>query len=126
MAKILFMETTQIEASQTVAEIQRLLGEHGVSHVLTEYERGEVVSVSFKVNNIPFCLPCRWETILKVLQSRRKRVPDKQKIEQQAHRVAWRQILRWIEAQLALVETEMVQLQEVFLPYLQKKGASET
>jgi len=33
--------------------------------------------------------------------------------------VAWRQILRWIEAQLALVDTEMVQIQEVFMPYLQ-------
>lgn len=119
MKKTLFMETTQVEASRTVTEIQHLLGEHGASAVLTEYENGKVIAVSFKVKDIPFHLPCRWEKILKVLQSRRKRVTDKQKIELQARRVAWRQILRWIEAQLALVETEMVQLQEVFLPYLQ-------
>jgi hypothetical protein len=31
--------------------------------------------------------------------------------------VAWRQILRWVEAQLALIDTGMVQPQEVFLSY---------
>jgi hypothetical protein len=36
----------------------------------------------------------------------------------QAKRVAWRQILRWVEAQLALTETKMAKLHEVFMPYL--------
>ena len=121
--KTLFMETTQIESSQTVGEIQRVLGKYGASAVLTEYNNGEVIAVSFRVkfNNqdIPFRLPCRWEAILKKLESRRKRRPYKRSIEAQARRVAWRQILRWIEAQLALVDTEMVQIQEVFMPYLQ-------
>ena len=36
----------------------------------------------------------------------------------QAKRIAWRQILRWVEAQLALVETGMVKIQEVFIPYM--------
>ncbi len=123
MTKTLFMETTQIEPSQTVGEIQRLLGNCGASAVLTEYGNGEVTAVSFRVRfndqDIPFRLPCRWEAILKKLKSRRKRQPYKRSIESQARRVAWRQILRWIEAQLALVDTEMVQIQEVFMPYLQ-------
>ena len=123
MVKTLFMETTQIEPSQTVGEIQRLLGNCGASAVLTEYENGEVVAVSFKVlfngQHIPFRLPCRWKAILTKLQSRRRRRPYKRNDEAQARRVAWRQILRWIEAQLALVDTEMVQIQEVFMPYLQ-------
>lgn len=34
-----------------------------------------------------------------------------------SRRVAWRQILRWVEAQLALIETGMAKAQEVFLPY---------
>lgn len=123
MNKTLFMETTQIEASQTVGEIQRLLGNHGASAVLIEYDNGEIVAVSFKIRinsqDIPFRLPCRWQAILKKLQSRRKRRPYKRNDEAQACRIAWRQILRWIEAQLALVDTEMVQIQEVFMPYLQ-------
>lgn len=123
MVKTLFMETTSIEGSQTVGEIQHILGKYGASAILTEYDKGEVIAVSFKVKfndqDIPFRLPCRWEKILKILQSRRKRRPYKRSIEAQARRIAWRQILRWIEAQLALVGTEMVQIQEVFMPYLQ-------
>lgn len=118
----LFMETTNIEASQTVGEIQRLLGSYGASAILTEYDQGDVTAVSFMIKfngqEIPFRLPCRWEAILKILQSRRKRRPYKRSIEAQARRVAWRQILRWIQAQLALVDTEMVQIQEIFMPYL--------
>jgi hypothetical protein len=37
---------------------------------------------------------------------------------EQAERVGWRQLKRWLEAQLALVETEMVEMREVFAPYL--------
>jgi hypothetical protein len=122
-SKILFMETTQIDSSQTVGEIQQVLGKYGASAILTEYNNGEVTAVSFRVKfnaqDIPFRLPCRWEKILTILQARRKRRPYKRSIEVQARRVAWRQVLRWIEAQLALVDTEMVQIQEVFMPYLQ-------
>jgi len=70
---------------------------------------------------IPFKLPCRWKPIFNVLDGRKKRKPYRRSIEAQAKRVAWRQILRWIEAQLALVETNMVKMQEVFLPYLLQK-----
>lgn len=36
---------------------------------------------------------------------------------EQAARVGWRIIKDWIEAQLALVQTQMVTLDQVFLPY---------
>ena len=37
---------------------------------------------------------------------------------EQAHRVAWRIVKDWLEAQLALIQTEMVRLDQVMLPYL--------
>ena len=40
------------------------------------------------------------------------------KDENQARRVAWRQIYRWIQSQLALIITGMVSPTEVFLPYM--------
>jgi hypothetical protein len=127
--KTLFMETTRISPAQTAGDIQRVLGKYGASAIRTDYEGGEVISVSFTIeinrNQIPFRLPCRWEPILKILLSRIKgdrseEYLENKKIEYtiQAKRIAWRQILRWIEAQLALVETGMVKLQEVFMPYL--------
>jgi len=120
--KRIYMETTQISAARTVAQIQEILGRYGAEAILTEYDRDtrEVVSVSFKITigerKIPFTLPCRWQSIFEALKSRRRR-GAKDKDLQQAKRVAWRQILRWVEAQLALVETDMVKMQEVFLPY---------
>ena len=123
--KTLYMETTKIPAGQTVGEIQRILGVYGAAAVMTQYENKEVVAVSFQIifldKTIPFVLPCRWEPIYNVLLKRRKRVKESDiaEFQEQAKRVAWRQILRWVEAQLALVDTEMVKIQEVFLPYIQ-------
>jgi len=36
----------------------------------------------------------------------------------QAERVAWRIVKDWVEAQLAILESEMVHLDEIFLPYM--------
>lgn len=124
--KTIFMETTRIDPSQTVGEIQKLLGEYGASAIRTDYENGEVVAVSFTVkidgDQIPFRLPCRWEAIKTIFESRRKRRYGRGRpagdLTAQAKRVAWRQILRWVEAQLALKETKMAKLHEVFMPYL--------
>jgi hypothetical protein len=124
--KAIFMETTKIEPSQTVGEIQKILGEYGASAIRTDYDNGEVVSVSFTINingdQVPFRLPCRWEALKSFFDSRRKRRSGRGRpyggSVTRAKRVAWRQILRWVEAQLALTETKMAQLHEVFMPYL--------
>ena len=39
-------------------------------------------------------------------------------MEEQAYRVAWRNILDWVEAQMALLEIEMAKIEEIFLPYM--------
>lgn len=130
----LFMETTKIPPEQTVGQIQALLGRYGASAILMEYEGGAVSAVAFKypVNGeqIPFRLPCRWHPIRDHFINRRKNnVYDDGQIasyEAQAKRVAWRQILRWIEAQMALVDTKMVSVQEVFMPYMQIGKRGET
>ena len=40
---------------------------------------------------------------------------------EQAYRVAWRNILDWVQAQMALLEIGMVKMEEVFLPYMQDR-----
>jgi hypothetical protein len=32
--------------------------------------------------------------------------------------VAWRIIKDWVEAQMAILESQMVQMEEIFLPYM--------
>ena len=39
----------------------------------------------------------------------------------QAYRVAWRNILDWVQAQMALLEIGMAKIEEVFLPYMQDR-----
>lgn len=130
--KTLYMETTKIPVGQTVSQIQRILGEYGACAVMTEYKDKEVLAVCFKVmfldKDIPFRLPCRWNYIYKTMMNRvrKSRKNTEENIREQAKRVAWRQILRWVEAQMALVETEMVKVHEVFLPYIQVGINGET
>lgn len=121
----LFMETTRISAERTVAEIQGILGRHGADSILLEYESCQVSAVAFRFkvegHNIPFRLPCRWPELETLLRGSGKRPKSDDTFETWARRVAWRQILRWVEAQFALVETNMVKVQEVFLPYMQSR-----
>jgi hypothetical protein len=122
--------TTKIDADKTAAEIARCLSMHGASAVLTEYdkERGTVTAISFKITfngqNIGFRLPCDWKPVFAILtknskmkeyHSHYKRWRTDQ--EAQAVRTAWRIVKDWVEAQMALVETQMVTTAEVFLPY---------
>lgn len=39
--------------------------------------------------------------------------------KEQAERVAWRILKDWIEAQMALLDIQMVKFEEIFLPYIQ-------
>lgn len=120
----LYMETTKIEAHKTIGQIQGVLATCGATAILIEYEEKEATAVSFKVEvggrQIPFRLPCRWKAVYELLKRKYVRGPRRsQDLVLQAKRVAWRQILKWVEAQMALVETEMVRVEEVFLPYAQ-------
>lgn len=40
----------------------------------------------------------------------------------QAERVAWRILKDWVEAQMALLDIEMVRFEEIFLPYIETKN----
>lgn len=121
------METTEISAEQTVTEIQKILMKGGASAIMIEYVDKAVSAVSFRIDvegaPVPFRLPCRSEAIFDIFYKRKGRhtISDSilDNMQAQARRVAWRQILRWIEAQVALVQTGMVTLPEVFLPYIQ-------
>lgn len=122
--------TTSIAVEKTVGEIQRKLAAAGAQAVLTEYDSERVLSsVSFRIEYngamVSFRLPAQLDPIYVILQ-RDDRVPRKLKTREQAARVAWRIVKDWIEAQLALVEAEQVEMVEVFLPYAQNPVTGET
>lgn len=122
--------TTSVSAEKTIGEIQKKLAGAGAQAVLVEYDDEQVVSsVSFRLRYngamVSFRLPAQIDPIYVILQ-RDDRVTRKLKTREQASRVAWRIIKDWVEAQLALVEAEQVEMVEVFLPYAQNPQTGET
>ena len=121
--------TTGIEASKTVAEIQSILSKHGAKSILVDYgEGGTIEACSFKVltpqGDVAIRLPVDPEAVLKVLtqQGRLGKVPRRYITQTQAVRVAWRILKDWVAAQMAILETEMVKMEQIFLPYVITKN----
>lgn len=80
---------------------------------------GHIESLSFQVRtpqgDIGIRLPVNPEAVLKVME--RQSMPRKYLNKEHAIRVAWRIVKVWVQAQMAIVVTEMVRLEQVFLPY---------
>jgi hypothetical protein len=114
--------TTKVAAEKTVGEIQKCLASHGATTILCEYgDKGHVVALSFKTRigsqERAFRLPSDWRPVLKILEHNRM-VPRGFRTQEQALRVSWRILKDWVEAQMAIIETKMVTLEQVFLPYV--------
>lgn len=121
--KTLYMETTQIEPQKTAGEIISELVKAGASSVNTDYQDGRICGLRWIMRlcggDVLFSMPVRTEPIFALINGRRS-YPSSYRIcdREQAERVAWRQLLRWVQAQLAMIDTGMVTTQEVFLPYI--------
>lgn len=120
-SKTIFMGTTQISPQKTAMEIQSELQRAKVQEISSEYApNGDIIALRF-CQRTPtgeacwYRLPIRWEACKAAMRrlSPRTRVDDAQ-----AKRVAWRQVLRWVQAQLALIEMQQTTAFEVFLPYM--------
>lgn len=118
-SKTIFMETTTKSVEQTAAEIQKELKDYGLKQFMFTYDGGEIAGVHFSLEVGPAQMSYRLPINHRPLWVKAQKGQTKYiKTEDQARKVAWRQTLRWIEAQLALVDTGMVELPEVFLPYM--------
>jgi hypothetical protein len=124
--KPLYMETTVISPDRTAGEITSLLVASGARSIAMDYgERGKIIGMHFvlMVRGVPhpFKMPIRTEPVFQILNGRRKswdRSASAEKDREQAERVAWRQLLRWVQVQMAMVDCGMAQAREVFAPYL--------
>ena len=110
--------TTKVDIYTTLGAIQGQLVKHGAKKIMQDYdEQGKIISLSFLINTPVgergIRLPANVDAVHKVL-TRQKVKCDRE----QAERVAWRIVKDWVEAQMAILESEMVQLDEIFLPYM--------
>ena len=119
--------TTQIEASKTVGQIHGILVAHGARSILTNYDsRGQIESLSFEVETpcgiAQIKLPIDPGAVLRVMQKSDSHIPYRLQTRAQAVRIAWRIVKDWVEAQMAILETEMVKMEQIFLPYIQTQN----
>lgn len=110
--------TTKVDVYTTLGAIQGQLVKHGARKIMQDYdEQGRITSLSFLIETPGGArgikLPANVDAVLAVLH-RQKVKCDRE----QAERVAWRIVKDWVEAQMAILESEMVQIDEIFLPYM--------
>lgn len=121
--------TTKIDAWKTVNEIQKILSQNNVTHSSIKNEGSFPVALSFTINlnghPLNFLLPCNHEGVLRCFK-KDKKVPNGSRNSEQALRTAWRIVKDWVEAQMAIIQSEQATIEQVFLPYLIINSSGET
>ena len=109
-----------------------ILGSHGAKMIQAEYDGvGGIIGMSFVINTphgeIGFRLPVNTAGVYGALlkSAGQSGVPKtfgkymrQDQDKEQAKRIAWRILKDWVEAQMAILDAEMVKMEEIFLPYL--------
>lgn len=116
--------TSEVSAYKSLGEIQESLARHGARKIMTEYgDDNWPVGIAFAVETPlglrGFSLPANMDGVKAVMIRQKVKVSD-----EQVERTAWRNIRDWVLAQMAIVEAGMVQLDEVFLPYMTDKSGN--
>ena len=120
--------TTTVDSFKTVSEIEYILMKHKAKSIMKNYDGESITGLSFLIDTgfqqVPVKLPVKVDECLKVLKKEKRENPRKQikDTREQAERVAWRILKDWVEAQMALLDIEMVRFEEIFLPYIETKN----
>lgn len=110
-------------------KIQYALSRIGAKTVSFEYaNNGQMSGIGFVIKTLqgefPVQLPARVDKVAQVMYgSSLADLSETKKL--QSYVTAWANIRDWVDAQCALIETEMVKTEEVFLPYF-TDGAGKT
>ncbi|MDF7665706.1 hypothetical protein [Bifidobacterium sp. ESL0745] len=105
--------TTSISAEKTKSEIVNLLTDHGASRITVINDPD---GLEFEYRGLWYRVPADSRGVLRLLEKERNsKAPATPK---HARMVAWRTLRQWIQAQLAIIEAGMADLDQVMLPYL--------
>lgn len=117
--------TTKIDYHKTIGEISKILVDHGARNIQIRYSplglpEALVFVIEMKGRMISFSLAARSAGVLRAMA--KAKVPKTYQTEEQSVRVSWRIIKDWVEAQMAIVEAELAEMAEIFLPYAVMKN----
>jgi hypothetical protein len=111
--------TTKIDSFKTIGEITKCLVSHGASKIVTDYQGmvPSAITFSLMIGDKPvyYSLPANYSGVLRAMEL--NKVSKSFCNQEQAVRVSWRIIKDWVEAQMAIVEAQLADVSEVFLPY---------
>lgn len=98
--------------------LQKTLATHGAKTIIFDYGQDGLIhgisfTIQFRDRFLPIKIPARIEQVGKVLENQGFRYTP-----EQIYRVAWRNVNDWVDAQMAMLDSEMVQMEEIFLPYI--------
>lgn len=110
--------TSGVSIHTSLGAIQGELAKHGARQIMVEYDdSGKPYGVAFAIDTPQgrrgFVLPANVDGVVECFK-RQKVKADRE----QAERTAWKNVHDWVMAQMAIIEAGMVQMEEVFLPYL--------
>jgi len=121
--------TTTISVDKTIIEIEKILSNFGATAIFKTYDGGDhPTGLGFQVmvndSPISFKLPIRADKVLQVFKNQGLE-PRYLNIEQ-ATKTGWRILKCWIDSQVAMMEVELVKLEEVLLPFMYDNKLQKT
>jgi hypothetical protein len=127
MAMNLKNYTTEVPASRSIDNIEKLLVDFGAFNIMKEYKeyppligkRCSSISFIVEVDNhkMPFRLPANCDKLAAWLRNKKPNSSDKI-IAEQAERIAWKQQYELLHLQLGQIEMNQMEKLEVLFPLL--------
>lgn len=126
--------TTKISVVTSVGEIMAMLVASKAQAVTQHSDgAGNVTALEFSIvtthGQMGFRIPANPAPVVATLkrQALARKIPKRFVNDvAQARRVSWRIVRQWVEAQLAIIELDMVKFEQVFLPYAIDPRSGET
>ena len=116
------IKNTRSRSPNVFARIQKILIQHGAREFTFEMDdQGQYAALRFavEVNGrlLHFRMPANVDKVRKALMQRAKTIAQSNAYAKNAYQVAWANVRDWLDVQMALVDINMVDLPQVFLPY---------
>lgn len=109
--------TTKVDVYTSIGEIQGALARHGATKIMIDYDNGKPQAIAFGIDTPVgprgFRLPAAVDGTLRVFAAQKIKAD-----REQAEMTAWRNVRDWVLAQMAMIESCDVAVDEVFFPYL--------
>lgn len=127
------IKNQQSKGKNSFDKIQSILAKHGANKIMYDYATdgsGRLTAITFGMTigdkQVGFKLPALVDNVVYIMYGgkdkwgREKKITDAQK--EQGYKTAWANIRDWVDAQMALIDTEQVKMEQVFLPYMLNKS----